>query len=431
MIQTMTTLLYGKPIGVIRLEDDGFCAFQYTPEFCRSGLAPAPLQMPAVPDRIYKFTVLDPRTFNGLPGMIADSLPDSFGQALLDQWLSANGRAPGEANALEKLSFQGNRGMGALEFEPARASYWGESTRLEMDTLIETAREALQSKEHFLSCLKDKEQAVLDILKIGTSAGGQRAKAVIALNDKTKEIRSGQVPAPEGFDYWLIKFDGFDSDGKPVSPANFGRREYAFHRSILDAGIEMAECRLLEENGRAHFMTRRFDREQGDKIHMQTLCALAHYDFRRPGAYSYEQAFQVMRRLNLGYEAARELFRRMVFNLMSVNMDDHTKNISFLMSRSGRWRLSPAYDMGFCYNPRGQWANAHQMSVAGKRDHITKSDLLVFAAKQDIKDPEEVIQQVEYGISRFPEHADDCGVPKSETDYIMAQINERRKELTH
>ena len=429
MLQTMTVLLFGRPIGVLRLENGGYCSFQYTEAFCRSGLQPSPLHMPAYPDRIYTFPGLGRLSFNGLPGMMADSLPDSFGQALLNQWLMAHGRSENEANVLEKLSFQGNRCMGALEYQPARERYLSESSLLEMQDLVETARKALSSKESFQTCFRDKEQAILDILKIGTSAGGQRAKAVIALNDKTNEIRSGQVEAPDGFDYWLLKFDGFDSTGRPVDPANFGRREYAFHKCVLDAGIQMEECRLLEENGRAHFMTRRFDRKGGNKIHMQTLCGIAHYDFRLPGAYSYEQVFATLRRLNLGYGDTQELFRRMVFNLMSVNMDDHTKNISFLMSRDGAWSLAPAYDMGFNYNPAGQWANAHQMTLRGKRDHFTRDDLLTTAAEQDVKNPSAIIEQVEYAIARFPLHAEEAGVPKQETDTIMHFIREKCAEL--
>ena len=425
MLQTLTILLFGKPIGVLRLENDGYCAFQYTEAFCRTGIQPAPLQMPANPERVYRFPNLGKETFNGLPGMIADSLPDSFGQALLNQWLTAHGRPEGEANALEKLSFLGTRGMGALEYRPARETYLSESSVIELQELIDTAQKALISKENFQTCLRNREKAIADILRIGTSAGGQRAKAVIAFNEKTGEIRSGQVEAPNDFDYWLIKFDGFDSTGKPVNPANFGKREYAFSKSVHDAGIQMEECRLLEENGRTHFMTRRFDRKKQQKFHTQTLCGIAHYDFRMPGAYSYEQAFATIRRLGLGYEIAEELFRRMVFNIISVNMDDHTKNISFLMERDGRWKLAPAYDMGFNYNPAGQWANAHQMTLRGKRDNISRNDLTEAAHEQDIRHPNEIIDEVEYGVLRFPEHAKEAGVPQREIDIIMQYIREK------
>ncbi len=330
---------------------------------------------------------------------------------------------------MEKLSFQGRRCMGALEYQPARETYMEESSLIELDALIEAARQALSSKEGFKTCLENKEQAILDILKIGTSAGGQRAKAVIAMNDTTGEIRSGQVEAPEGFDYWLLKFDGFDSQGKPVNPANYGRIEYAFSRCVKDAGIEMEDCRLVRENGRAHFMTRRFDRMKGQKIHMQTLCGLAHYDFQQPGAYSYEQAFRVMRMLNLDYRQGEEMFRRMVFNILCVNMDDHTKNISFLMDRNGLWRLSPAYDMGFSYNPNGQWANAHQMTVNGKRDNITEADIFSVAAAQSIIHPKEILEQVDDAVSHFAQYALEEGVPSDEVRHITTVINQKRAQF--
>ena len=426
MIRTLKVLLFGKPIGVLSIRDDGCCEFEYNESFCRSGIQPSPLQMPAIAGVVYSFPTLDRNTFRGLPGMIADSLPDSFGRALLDRWLAETGR--GEANTLEVLSYQGKRCMGALEFEPSREASLEESTAIEIESLVETAQEILSSKESFRTNLKDKEHAVMDIIRIGTSAGGQRAKAVIAMNDKTGEIRSGQVEAPENFDYWLLKLDGFDSDGQPMKASNFGRREYAFSQCVKAGGMAMTECRLIEENGRAHFMTKRFDRREGAKIHMQTLCGLAHYDFRRPQAYSYEQAFTTMRRLGLSYRDFEEMFRRMVFNIMSVNMDDHTKNISFLMSRNGEWSLSPAYDMGFSYNPKGQWANAHQMTVRGKKDHITRADLLDFAEKQGIRSPKNLIEEVEYGIMSFPDTAKTDGVPDEEIAYIMSHIETRRKE---
>ena len=412
-------------VGTLLLGSDGFCTFEYTDEFCRTGLQPAPLTMPAVPGNTYRFPILSRETFNGLPGMIADALPDSFGQALLNRWLAAIGRSEGDANVIEKLSFQGKRCMGALEFVPSREAYLEESSAIELDELVKTAARVLSDKDSFRTSIQNKDKAILDILKIGTSAGGQRAKAVIALNGKTGEIRSGQVAAPEGFDYWLLKFDGFDSNARPVSPAYFGRLEYAFAQCVRDAGITMTQCRLLEENGRAHFMTRRFDRVNGQKLHLQTLCGLAHLDFRLPGAHSYEQAFMVMRRLGLTYKEGQEMFRRMVFNVLSLNMDDHTKNISFLMTDQGRWLLSPAYDMGFSYNPDGLWTNAHQMTINGKRDGITRDDLLKVAETQDIRNPKELIEQVEYGISRFKDHALGCGVPRPEISAIKKIMEEK------
>ena len=427
MIRTIKVNLFGKQIGVLRLKDSGICDFQYTSEFCASTMQPAPLTMPAIPGEIYSFPFLSRETFNGLPGMIADSLPDRFGRALLAQWLTAHGRNDMDENVLEKLSFQGKRCMGALEYVPSRETYMDESSRIELGDIIETARIALSSKEDFKTCLQNKEKAIMDILKIGTSAGGQRAKAVIAINDTTKEIRSGQIQAPEGFEYWLLKFDGFDSDGKPTSPANFGRREYAFSQCVKDAGIQMTECRLIEENGRAHFMTKRFDRVNGQKLHSQTLCALMHYDFNMPGAYSYEQAFATMRRLGCSYQELEEQFARMVFNVLSLNMDDHTKNITFLMNRSGEWSLSPAYDMGFNYNPNGQWTSSHQMTINSKRVKITSYDIMETANRNDISGATAIIEKVDTAVMNYPEHAKAAGIPDEEIKTIMTYIKEERK----
>lgn len=428
MVRILTTILYGKPIGYLLLRDDGFCDFQYTADFCHSGIQPSPLLMPTVEGRVYSFTNISEKTFHGLPGMIADSLPDTFGQRLLDQWLEANGRTGLEANAIEKLSYMGKRCMGALEYEPSRPMYEEESSIIEMGTLIETARKALSNKEEFITMLQNKEKAILDILRIGTSAGGQRAKAVIAVNEKTGEIRSGQVDVPEGFNHWLLKFDGFDSNGNAVEPSSHGRLEYTYHLCAIEAGINMTECRIMEENGRAHFMTRRFDRNGNKKTHAQTLCALAHYDNRLKGAYSYEQAMSVVMRLTMDYNENEEMFRRMVFNILSVNMDDHTKNISFLMDRSGNWRLSPAYDISFSHNPTGLWTSSHQMTVNGKNDGITRADIINVAKKQGIRDAENIIDKVEYALSLFPAKAREAGVPEDIIKTLMKITKEKTKE---
>ncbi|MBO4611366.1 MAG: type II toxin-antitoxin system HipA family toxin [Bacteroidales bacterium] len=425
MINVANVVLYGQKIGTVLSDEDGLCRFEYAPEFVSKGIEPSPLLMRADEGVVYTFRSLSRETFHGLPGMLADSLPDSFGRDLLDRWLQENGRT--QANAVETLCFQGRRCMGALEYEPARDLSLEESESIELTRLVETARLAMSGKESLDANLyEDRNRALMEIIKVGTSAGGQRAKAVIALNDTTGEIRSGQITAPEGFDYWLLKFDGFDSNGKPVQAGNFGRREYAFHKTVLDAGIDMTECRLIHENGRAHFMTKRFDRQNGRKIHMQTLCGLAHFDFRTPGAYSYEQALMVMRRLGLPYPQFTELFRRMVYNVFAVNRDDHTKNISFLMDENGKWRLSPAYDMGLSYNPLGAFTSLHQMSICGKREGITRADLLVFADKENISGAEQIIEQVESAVMNFPRYAAEVGVPTDEINAIMSVIDEKR-----
>lgn len=386
--------------------------FEYDPSFVGRGLEPSPLMMPVREGRVYSFSGLNRDTFMGLPGMLADALPDTYGRALFEKWLTLTGHT--SSNPLESLCFLGKRCMGALEFEPAIDRDYDSRMRFEIDSLVDVAREALSEKEAFaVNLTDDAKAAIAEILRLGTSAGGQRAKAIIAYNKATGEVRSGQVEAPEGFDYYLIKLDGVSAKAGFKETENYGRLEYSFYKLALACGIEMSECSLIEENGRAHFLTRRFDRESGKKIHMQTLCGLAHYDFRLLRGYSYEQAFGVMRALRLPYSAAREMFRRMVFNVVVRNQDDHTKNISFLMGEDGRWRLSPAYDMVYAYNPAGGWTAQHQMSVNGKFDSITRADLLAVAAANNIKDAAEVIDQVVDAATLWPQMALECGVPKA------------------
>lgn len=357
----------------------------------------------------------------GLPGMLADSLPDTYGRALFDQWLSLTGRT--SSNPIETLCFLGKRCMGALEFEPAIDVTYDQNQRFEIASLVEVAREALDAKSEFgVNLNDDRRAAIAEILRLGTSAGGQRAKAIIAYNKTTGEVRSGQVEAPDEFDYYLIKLDGVSANAGFRETENYGRLEYSFYKLATACGIDMTACSLIEENGRAHFLTKRFDRENGRKVHMQTLCGIAHYDFRLLRGYSYEQAFNVMRALRLPYSAAREMFRRMVFNVAVRNQDDHTKNISFLMGEDGLWRLSPAYDMGYAYNPNGGWTAQHQMSVAGKFDNITKTDLLDFAKANNIKDAAEVIEEVIDHVAEWPKLATECGVPSEMVNKILANM---------
>ena len=392
--------------------------FEYTPEFAESGIELSPLMMPLQPHRVYQFPELSRDTFIGLPGLLADALPDAFGKALLDKWLALSGRT--FANPIERLCYQGKRSMGALEFVPAQDNYLELSTGLEIKTLIETAREVLDEKKKLDANLNnDTKEAVANIIRVGTSAGGQRAKAVIAFNETTGDIRSGQIEAPDGFSHWLIKLDGV-TNHELGDPKHYGQIEYVYHLMACDAGIDMTECRLLEENGRAHFMTKRFDRVNGnDKLHMQTLCGMAHFDYKMIHAYSYEQVFQVMRRLRLSYSDAEQMFRRMVFNVVARNQDDHTKNISFLMDRKGKWSLSPAYDMSWAYNPTGMWTSNHQMSINNKFDEITREDLLAVARNVNIKHADQIIGQVVESVSHWPNLAKEYGIP----DDIAKAIN--------
>ena len=410
MVNLAHVKIWGEMVGYLFWREDTQTAtFEYTPEFRRLGLDLSPIAMPLASPRVYSFGNISRETFLGLPGLFADSLPDAYGKALLDRWLASNGR--NFANPVERLCYQGRRSMGALEFEPANNDYLETSTNIEIDSLVTTAREVLNQKEAFSTNLSDTKEALINIIKVGTSAGGQRAKAIIAYNDTTKEVRSGQIDAPDGFEHWLLKLDGV-TNSELGDPQHFGKIEYIYHLLAKEAGIDMAECRLLEENGRAHFMTKRFDRHCNHKIHMQTLCGIAHYDYKMLRAYSYEQAFQVMRRLRLPYNQAEEMYRRMVFNVVACNQDDHTKNISFLMNRTGKWSLSPAYDVSWAYNPQGDWTSKHQMSINNKWDDITREDLIQVAKNMNIKRYNEIIEQVVDAVSHWRKFATEYEIPK-------------------
>ena len=360
--------LWGRTIGAVALEDGQEAAsFEYDRAFLRSGIEVAPLAMPLAP-RVYSFPALSAGTFHGLPGLLADSLPDRFGNALVDAWLATQGRSPESFNAVERLCYTGTRGMGALEFAPASGPRVRQASILHIDRLVELASAALRARDGLPGSFAadDRAGALRDILLVGTSAGGARAKAVIAWHPETNEVRSGQVRAGEGFGYWLLKFDGVSNnrDKELADPQGFGAIEYAYYRMAIDCGIRMSECRLFEEGGRRHFMTRRFDRlPDGGKLHMQSLGALAHLDFNQAGAHSYEQALLVLRRLGRAPAEIEQLFRRMVFNIVARNQDDHVKNIAFLMDRSGTWSLAPAFDMTYSYQPEGKWTSSHQMTA--------------------------------------------------------------------
>lgn len=411
MITLADIYLWGQHAGTVAWDENYQAAsFEFTPEFASGQWDISPLMMPVRQRQIYQFPSLNKDTFVGLPGLLADALPDAFGKALLDKWLVSVGRT--FANPVERLCYQGKRSMGALEFVPAQDNYLEQGTKLEIDSLVEVAREVLDKKKKLdVNVNEDTKEAIANIVRVGTSAGGQRAKAVIAYNENTGEVRSGQIDVPDGFSHWLLKLDGV-TNAELGDPKHYGEIEYVYYLMARVAGINMTECRLLEENGRAHFMTRRFDRLSGnEKVHMQTLCGIAHYDYKMLHAYSYEQAFQVMRQLRLPYSQAEEMFRRMVFNVIARNQDDHTKNISFLMDKNGRWSLSPAYDMSWSYNPKGVWTSRHQMSVNGKWDDITRADLLALAKNVNIKQADAIIDEVKEGVSKWRTFATQYSIP--------------------
>ena len=388
-----------------------YAAFQYDPAFARSGIELSPLTMP-LNERVYEFAALPRNTFHGLPGLLADSLPDKFGNALIDAWLASQGRTPESFGAVERLCYTGTRGMGALEFAPGLGPKPRKATKIEIDALVQLASDVLthrnELKTNFSGAARQK--ALNDILRVGTSAGGARAKAVIAWNRETNEVRSGQIAAGDGFDYWMLKFDGVagNKDKELEDPKGYGAIEYAYYLMAKAAGITMSECRLLEENGRRHFMTRRFDRlSGGEKLHMQSLCALAHFDFNQAGAYAYEQAMLTIRQLNLPMAAVEEQFRRMAFNIVARNQDDHVKNIAFLMDKQGQWSLAPAFDMTYSYNPSGSWTAAHQMTLNGKRDGFTPQDFEACAKVALMKRgrAKTIIDEVHFAVTRWPEFA--------------------------
>ena len=399
-------------------ESQQLASFEFDPSFLRSGWDIAPVTMPlGQGKKLYSFPELrrgrnDPfDTYKGLPGLLADMLPDKYGNQLINAWLAQNGRASNSLNPIELLCFIGKRGVGALEIKPSFRQDAAKASNLELESLIGIANKILNAKEGFQADISQEEESALaDILKIGTSAGGARAKAVIAFNPKTGEVKSGQVKAPEGFSHWIIKFDGV-SDSQFGASVGYGRVEMAYYLMAIDAGIEMNECRLLEENGRAHFMTKRFDRtDDGEKIHMQSLCGIRHFDFNQVGYYSYEQVFETMRMLRLSYPEAEQLFTRMVFNVLARNCDDHTKNFAFLMGKDGKWKLSPAYDICYAYRPGSHWVSSQSLQVNGKRDGIIDSDFLEVARKMNIKKPEEKIYRVRSAVKKWLEFADQVKV---------------------
>lgn len=423
-------LLWGSVIGAVTwLEDREIGVFQYTPDFLRSDIHLAPLMMP-LGEFPYEFPALARNTFKGLPGLIADSLPDRFGNAIIDAWLASQGRTAVSFHPVERLCYVGSRGMGALEFQPATHGPPAGNRAVEVANLVTLANKILDERAGFGGVLSgdDDREAINDILRVGTSAGGARAKAILSWNPETKEFRSGQVGAGAGYEHWIMKFDGITSslDTEVTTPMGYGKIEYAYHIMAVEAGIEMTTCRLHHEGGRSHFMTKRFDRlANGGKLHMQSLGAIAHYDYRQPASYSYEQAIQVIRRLGLPRKDIEQQVLRAIFNVVGRNCDDHVKNIAFLMDRRGVWRLSPAFDISYAWNPSGEWTSRHQMSVNGKREGFECEDLLALAKAADIKKAraEQMVQRVIETVCRWPEFAGEAGV--TDTRIKEIQVNQR------
>ena len=414
MVDVAEVKIWGELAGAVRWDtQDQLASFQFDTDFLKKGYDLSPIKMPIQNgNRIYSFPDLrkakeeQVATFNGLPGLLADSLPDKYGNQLINIWLARNGRPPDSMNPVEKLCFIGARGMGALEFEPTQLKTNKQTFAVEIKSLVEIAEKILFVREGFeINLHKDEQRALSDILKIGTSAGGVRPKAVIAYNQKSGEVRSGQTLAPKGFDHWLIKLDGV-SDAQFGSSHGFGRVEYAYYLMAKDCGIQMSDSQLYEENGRAHFMTRRFDREGSNtKHHIQTLCGIQHFDYNNLYGYSYEQIFQAMRILRMTYPEAEQMFRRMVFNVMASNYDDHTKNFSFRLKQYGKWELSPAYDVCYSYDPENIWVSQHTLSINGKHKGISKNDLMTLATANNIKKGESIIDEIKEVVCDWEQYA--------------------------
>ena len=419
--------IWGKLVGAVAWDEEtGYASFEYEPTFRRLGWDLSPLKMP-LDSAIRPFSFPELRkdknseydTFKGLPGLLADALPDRYGNQLINLWLAQQGRPQDSMNPVEMLCFIGTRGMGALEFEPSLLKETKRTFSIEIDSLVDTAQKMLDKREAFTTNLnKEEEQAVREIIKIGTSAGGARPKAVIAWNEKSGEVKSGQTKAPKGFEHWLIKLDGVN-DIQLGSSHGYGRVEMAYYNMALACGIDIMPSRLLEENGRAHFMTKRFDREGNEmKHHIQTFCALKHFDYNLVNSFSYEQLFQCMRELKLTYADAEQMFRRMVFNVIARNCDDHTKNFSFILKQGGKWELSPAYDLCHAYRPGSEWVSQHALSINGKRKEITKADLLVIGKSIRCKKASEIVDEINDTVNQWKEFADDVNVNTSLWDEI-------------
>ena len=419
--------LWGQLAGVVALDPSyGFYAFRFTPEFQATGIDPSPLRMPVGEDRTFLFTDLPLETYKRLPAMLSDALPDDFGNALINRYMADRGIAAQEVTALDRLAYMNNRAMGALQFKPARGPAAHKPTAIELSSLVTEARKAvtgvIDNDDHANAALRS-------IIEVGTSAGGARAKAVIAWNRETDEIKAGQFAAPPGFEHWLLKFDGMGLDSELGASQDYGRIEYAYYLMARAAGLDMMECRLLQENGRAHFMTKRFDRakvegEEGGEVrhHMQTLCAMSHLDYKKKGANAYSQLFGTMRQLGLPYEDKEEAFRRMVFNVMGRNCDDHTKNFSFRLRKGRPWELAPAYDVTFAHNPKGEWTHQHLMSVNGKFKDFTQDDLLAEAERFAVGTAPKVIDQVRAAIEEWSSFAKRAGLSSGQSEATAKQL---------
>lgn len=414
-MRIIKVIIWNQLAGLCHIDDQNHLTFEYADTFVNTGLELSPLHMP-LSNKVYQFNALNEETFKGLPGMIADSLPDRWGNSVLKQWAEANNK---ELGVLQQLGYIGKRGIGALEYEPA----FGEAKHtdrfdLEMSEIVKIANNIVQARKEFSSSLSDIEK----LLTISSSAGGARAKAVVGIHDETNKICSGQIDLPDDYSHWLIKFDGVTND-QLGDPKEYGKIEYCYSRMAKDAGIDFMPTKILNEGGRSHFLTKRFDRIGNEKLHQQTLCGLAHMDYNQPGLHSYEDAFRVLNALKLEYKDREQLYRRACFNVLGANHDDHTKNISFLMNREGEWKLSPAYDLTYSYNPDGFYTSRHQMSINGKVSDISIKDLIALAKKVNVKQPNKIIDQVREGVNNWQRYAKEHDISQKRINSVQKMID--------
>ncbi len=420
-VEVVEVLIWGSRVGAVSRDPaTGYYAFEYEKKWVNQGIELSPFFLPlkSYSERINKavqFLALSEDTYKRLPAMLADTLPDKFGNALIDAALAEEGVPKEQVTALDRLAYMNKRGMGAIEFSPPRGKHGKSTTAIQMSLLVEGARKVLEGK---FDGDKNTESAIRSIIQVGISAGGARAKAVIAWNPDTKEIRSGQMDVDPGFEHWLLKLDGVGSDLALGTGADYGRIEYAYHLMASAAGINMMPSTLLEESDRAHFMTKRFDRDGNTKHHIQTLCAMKHLDFNMIGAHSYHQYFEAIQGLGMDAEAMREGFRRMVFNVVAANCDDHTKNFSFMLKQQGKWALTPAYDITHAHNPENKWTKQHLMAVNGKFTDIAKSDFIAIADQFKIAGAKEIIEIVQDTVQMWPQYAKLAGVHLQEQKRI-------------
>ena len=421
--------LWNTKIGVLNLREDNPTAFfEYDKDFINNvkntGIQLSPLKMP-ISDRLYSFPDLA-ESFHGVPGMIADSLPDKFGNAIINRWLASIGKLESDFNVIDRLCYTGSRGMGALEYRPALQTDGDITDEVNVSEMVKFAADILNERKKIDFNMDNISYAQL--LKLGTSAGGARAKAVIAWNEQTNEIKSGQINPEKGFDYWLMKFDGVSGNGDHnlEDEPEYTLIEYAYYLMATKAGILMNECRVFQEDNHNHFMTKRFDRVDGSKIHMQTLAALAHIDYNTPRLCSYEMAAMYMKQLGLKKSDIEQFFRRMVFNVVAVNRDDHVKNTSFLMNRSGGWSLSPAYDVTFSYNPTNRWLNKHQMLINNKSENFTKSDLVLAGKNMGLSTAKAniIIQEVQNAVLEWENIASSVGIREKTIELIQESMKQ-------